>query len=197
MAGSKYVDLGAPPTAAEERTATHMQVDEPPPMDTTSDARPPPDRDPGLVSGPANPRHPREEPDGERPARGTPDNASSDSSSSSSSSSSESEPAPQRTTIQRPTIPASTQRGPGLPSGPQTTQRPPTVPPVRLGPQHNRPTNPTPRGRESGLPSDSQQPQRQVRDRGQRPPRPAESERTREREKGVGLHRESPMQLST
>ena len=27
MAGSIYVDLGAPPTAAEERTATHMQVD--------------------------------------------------------------------------------------------------------------------------------------------------------------------------
>ena len=31
MAGSRYVDLGAPPIAAEERTATRMQVDEPPP----------------------------------------------------------------------------------------------------------------------------------------------------------------------
>ena len=41
MVGSRYVDLGAIPTAAEERTATHMQVDEPPPMDTTADARPP------------------------------------------------------------------------------------------------------------------------------------------------------------
>ena len=27
MAGSRYVDLGAAPTVAEERTATHMQVD--------------------------------------------------------------------------------------------------------------------------------------------------------------------------
>ena len=33
MTGSRYVDLGAIPTAVEERTATHMQVDEPPPMD--------------------------------------------------------------------------------------------------------------------------------------------------------------------
>ena len=30
MIGSRYVDLGAVPTAAEERTATHMQIDEPP-----------------------------------------------------------------------------------------------------------------------------------------------------------------------
>ena len=30
MTGSRYVDLGAIPTAAEERTATHMQVDGPP-----------------------------------------------------------------------------------------------------------------------------------------------------------------------
>ena len=41
MVGSKYVDLGAIPTAVEYRTATHMQVDEPPPMDTTADAIPP------------------------------------------------------------------------------------------------------------------------------------------------------------
>ena len=40
MAGSKYVDLGAPPSAAEERTATHMQVDDPP-MDASYDARRP------------------------------------------------------------------------------------------------------------------------------------------------------------
>ena len=30
MIGSRYVDLGATPTVAEERTATHMQVDESP-----------------------------------------------------------------------------------------------------------------------------------------------------------------------
>ena len=31
MAGSRYVDLGAIPTPVEERTATHMQFDDPPP----------------------------------------------------------------------------------------------------------------------------------------------------------------------
>ena len=36
MAGSRYVDLGAIPIAAEERTATHMQVDEPPPAERPS-----------------------------------------------------------------------------------------------------------------------------------------------------------------
>ena len=32
VSGSRCVDLGAPPTAVEERTAAHMQVDEPPPV---------------------------------------------------------------------------------------------------------------------------------------------------------------------
>ena len=31
MAGSRYVDLGTIPTPAEERHASHMQTDEPPP----------------------------------------------------------------------------------------------------------------------------------------------------------------------
>ena len=31
MAGSRYVDLGAIPTAMEERRAQHIQFDEPPP----------------------------------------------------------------------------------------------------------------------------------------------------------------------
>ena len=39
MTGSRYVDLGALPTVAEERTATHMQVDEPPPMDDVGPRR--------------------------------------------------------------------------------------------------------------------------------------------------------------
>ena len=32
MAGSRDVDLGAVPTAAEERSAQHMHMDEPPPL---------------------------------------------------------------------------------------------------------------------------------------------------------------------
>ena len=49
LAGSKYVDLGAIPTEAEQRTATHMQIDDPPPMDTDNRRR---QRGPGLPSGP-------------------------------------------------------------------------------------------------------------------------------------------------
>ena len=49
LKGPRYVDLGAPPTAAEQRTASHMQTDEPPPMD--EDERRP-RRGPGLPSGP-------------------------------------------------------------------------------------------------------------------------------------------------
>ena len=80
MAGSRYVDLGAIPTAAEERTATHMQVDEPPPMDE-SDNTQRPERGP-ETSGPRRPdprTRAREETEGEQPARGTPEETSSSS----------------------------------------------------------------------------------------------------------------------
>ena len=40
MTGTRYVDLGAIPTTAEERTAQHMQTDEPPPITVPSEARP-------------------------------------------------------------------------------------------------------------------------------------------------------------
>merc|ERR1711884_579442 len=46
MTGSRYVALGAIPTAADERTATHMQVDEPPPMDVSES----PPQQPGTSS---------------------------------------------------------------------------------------------------------------------------------------------------
>ena len=52
MAGSRYVDLGAIPTAAEERTATHMQVDEPPPPDTPGQSSRPPDSRPPTTNHP-------------------------------------------------------------------------------------------------------------------------------------------------
>ena len=39
MAGSRYIDLGEVPTAAEERSAHNMQIDEPPPPDGPSEAR--------------------------------------------------------------------------------------------------------------------------------------------------------------
>ena len=76
LSGSKYVDLGAIPTAAEERTATHMQVDEPPPMDVSGSTP----RQPRTSSGPQRPdpkTRAREEPDGERPPdRSTPEDSS-------------------------------------------------------------------------------------------------------------------------
>merc|ERR1711884_622414 len=110
--GSKYVDLGAIPTAAEERTATHMQVDEPPPMDV-SESTP---RQPGTSSGPqrTNPRtRAREEPDGERPPDGsTPEDSSDSSSDSSSTSSSDEEPEPQRTPPTRQNTPQPPQQQP-------------------------------------------------------------------------------------
>merc|ERR1739836_192805 len=97
LSGSEYVDLGAIPTAAEERTATHMQVDEPPPMDVSES----PPRQPGTSSGPQRPdprTRAREEPDGEGPPdRSTPEDSSDSSSDSSSTSSSDEEPEPQRT----------------------------------------------------------------------------------------------------
>ena len=40
MAGSRYVDLGAIPTPAEERIATHMQFDDPPPDEPGQPSRP-------------------------------------------------------------------------------------------------------------------------------------------------------------
>ena len=49
LAGSKYMDLGAVPTEVEQRTATHMQLDEPPPMETDNRRR---QREPGLPPGP-------------------------------------------------------------------------------------------------------------------------------------------------
>ena len=39
MAGSRYIDLGEVPTAAEERSAQHMHIDEPPPRDGPIEAR--------------------------------------------------------------------------------------------------------------------------------------------------------------
>ena len=80
LTGSRYVDLGAIPTAAEERTATHMQVDEPPPMDV-SESSP---QQPGASSSSQRPdprTRAREEPDGERPPdRSTPEDSSDSSS---------------------------------------------------------------------------------------------------------------------
>merc|ERR1712079_528014 len=135
LTGSRYVDLGAIPTAAEERTATHMQVDEPPPMDVSES----PLQQPGTSSGARGPdtrTRAREEPDGERPPdRSTPEDSSDSSSDSSSTSSSDEEPEPQRTPPTRQNTPHSPQpqttppqqqptatadqRGPGLSSGPR------------------------------------------------------------------------------
>ena len=70
MTGSRYVDLGPIPTAAEERTATHMQVDEPPPMGE-SDDQPRQERGPATIRPDPQTRV-REEPEGEQPARGSP-----------------------------------------------------------------------------------------------------------------------------
>ena len=138
LTGSKYVDLGAVPTAAEERTATHMQVDEPPPMDVSESSPQPP----GTASGSQRPdprTRAREEPDGEQPPdRSTPEESSDSSSDSSSSSSSDEEPEPQRTPPERqnapqPNVTTSTttaQRGPGLPSGPQRQLPRPSRPPT-------------------------------------------------------------------
>ena len=39
MAGSRYIDLGEVPTAAEERSAQHMHIDEPPHPDCPCEAR--------------------------------------------------------------------------------------------------------------------------------------------------------------
>ena len=92
MAGSRYIDLGEVPTAAEERSAQHMQIDEPPPPDGLSQARssrpytatarrpPPTPHMARMVS--------REEPDAERasvPRSRRPSSSSSSSASSSSS----------------------------------------------------------------------------------------------------------------
>merc|ERR1712155_128115 len=97
LTGSKYVDLGAVPTAAEERTATHMQVDEPPPMDVSESST---SRQPGTSLSAQRPdtrTRLREEPDGERPPnRSTPEDSSDSSSDSSTTSSSDEEPEPQR-----------------------------------------------------------------------------------------------------
>merc|ERR1712079_887440 len=133
LSGSKYVDLGAIPTAAEERTATHMQVDEPPPMDV-SESTP---RQSGTSSGPQRTdsrTRAREEPDGERPPdRSTPEDSSDSSSDSSSTSSADEEPEPQQTpptrqnTPQQPTTTVD-QRGPGLTSGPQREMSRPSRP---------------------------------------------------------------------
>ena len=48
MVGSRYVDLGAIPTPAEERQASHMQTDEPPPESPRPP--PPPRRSPKFFS---------------------------------------------------------------------------------------------------------------------------------------------------
>ena len=118
------MDLGAIPTAAEERTATHMQVDEPPPMDVPESASRQHGSTPAIQR--TDPRtRAREEPDGEHPPdRLTPEDSSDSSSDSSSTSSSDEEPEPQQTpptrqnTPQPPTT-AVDQRGLGLTSGPQ------------------------------------------------------------------------------
>ena len=138
-----YVDLGAIPTEAEQRTAAHMQVDEPPPFPETGDY--PPNRrrqrEPGLPSGPSTQRpRTREEPDGEQPPTGRPPSSSSSSSSDSSSESSESEPEPQRqqppTTTRPPQVPPlATNRDPGLQSGPSQPQQPQPQPTQPRQPQ--------------------------------------------------------------
>ena len=145
LTGSKYVDLGAVPTAAEERTATHMQVDEPPPMDASESST---SRQPGTSSSAQRPdarSRAREEPDGERPPnRSTPEDSSDSSSDSSTTSSSDEEPEPQRIPPTRQNTPQTTQppqpppsqqqttttdqRGPGLTSGPRREMSQPSRP---------------------------------------------------------------------
>ena len=96
LSGSRYVDLGAPPTATEERTTTHMQIDEPPPLDE-DEGRQTRGRNATPRPRPSRPPRPQKEPDGERPPRQQSPQHTSSSSGSSSDSSSESEPEPQRT----------------------------------------------------------------------------------------------------
>ena len=66
--GSRYVDLGEAPTAAEQRQADYMQVDEPPPpepgMSSDSGARSSGQNAPQVAHQP--PPAPRQEPDAER-----------------------------------------------------------------------------------------------------------------------------------
>ena len=131
MATSRYVDLGNTPTPAEERHASHMQTDEPPPE--------PSDAQPSRLT----PRVPGTLPSAQRPVRPVRSvdrttDASSDSSSnsSSSSSSSESEPEPSQphkqdtNTPQERQIPQSPsqqipQQSAPLPQPVPTTQQPP------------------------------------------------------------------------
>ena len=155
MTGSRYVDLGAIPTAAEERTATHMQVDELPPMDVSES----PPQQPGAASGSQRPdprTRAREEPDGEQPPdRSTPEDSSDSSSDSSSTSSSDEEPEPQRTPPTR-----------------QNTPQPPQPQPTQPQQQSNTTTN----QRGLGLPSG---PPRQL----SQPPRPTTTTESRARER--------------
>ena len=145
LTGSRYVDLGAIPTAAEERTATHMQVDEPPPMDV-SESSP---QQPGTSSGAQRPdprTRAREEPDGERPPdRSTPEDSSDSSSDSSSTSSSDEEPEPQRTPPTRQNTPQPTQSQPSPPQQQPTTTADQRGPGLSSGPRRelSRPSQPT------------------------------------------------------
>ena len=56
MAGSRYVDLGMVPTPVEERHASHMQIDEPPPEPPVSQSSSSSQGVPGMSSGAQRPQ---------------------------------------------------------------------------------------------------------------------------------------------